>query len=53
MTKLRPNQMRQPGKKITREVLRSNPMLAKIIRERAREIRNLRAKTSKATLRRD
>ncbi len=43
MPKLRPAQMRGPAKKITREVLRENPWLANLFRQRAKEIRELRS----------
>jgi hypothetical protein len=42
MSTLRPAQTLAPAKKITLEVLRSNPLLAELIRQRAKEIRELR-----------
>jgi hypothetical protein len=42
MTKLRPSQKLPPAKKITREVLRENPFLAALIRQRAKQIRELK-----------
>ena len=37
---LRPKQMRGPAKKITRETLRQNPLLAAIARMRAKALRD-------------
>lgn len=42
MPKLRPQQKLPPAKKITRETLRANPLLATLARQRARQIRDLR-----------
>ena len=47
MTKLRPGQTRSPAKKITREVLRKNPLLATLARRRAKELRELREERKK------
>ena len=51
MTKLRPAQKRKPAEKITREVLRENPWLVALIRERIKEIKALkRAKQAESKL---
>ena len=42
MPELRPAQKRGPAKKITREVLRNNPLLAALIRGRLKEIKAVR-----------
>ena len=42
MTKRRPEQQRPPAKKLTREVMRENPLLAALARQRLKEIRELR-----------
>lgn len=47
MTKLRPAQQLPPAKKITRETLAANPLLAMLVRQRAKEI-SLLKKAAKA-----
>ena len=42
MSKLRPAQKRSKAKKITKEELRKNPLLRQLIRERAKEVREVR-----------
>ena len=42
MPELRPAQERPKAKKITKEELRKNPLLRKLIRERAKEVREVR-----------
>lgn len=43
MTKLRPDQMRGPAKKLTPEVIRDNPLLGKLARIRLKELKAARA----------
>jgi hypothetical protein len=42
MPKLRPAQMRGPARKLTPQVLRENPLIARIARLRLKEIRAAR-----------
>jgi len=42
MPKLRPDQKQSKAKKLTKEVLRKDPLLAALIRARAKEIRAIR-----------
>ena len=48
MVKLRPAQMLSPAKKLTKEELRKNPFLRRLIIERLKEIKSIRA-AGKAT----
>jgi hypothetical protein len=48
MAELRPAQKRPKAKKLTRETLRQNPLLAKLARARLKELKAVRA-AKKAT----